>query len=157
MPRGYRKDGTKLGFQVGHKSYDGFKGKHFSEESRRKIALTKIGSLNPAKRQSVRKKLSRNHADVTGSNNPRWKGGQREEHGYIAKYCPDHPNCVHGRYVREHRLIMEGKLGRYLERGEVVHHKNGNKKDNRPENLELLPSESEHRKVHWDLMKRLNK
>lgn len=37
----------------------------------------------------------------------------------------------------EHRLIMESKLGRLLARGESVHHINGVRNDNRPENLEL--------------------
>lgn len=84
----------------------------------------------------------------TGDGHPRWKGGRRIDRGYAYVYAPDHPNRTKAGYVLEHRLVMEKKLGRFLLRKEVVHHKNGVKLDNRIRNLELLGSNSEHAKIH---------
>lgn len=57
--------------------------------------------------------------------------------GYVFVLAPDHPASRDGGYVREHRLVMERRLGRFLMPNENVHHLNGVRSDNRDENLEL--------------------
>jgi hypothetical protein len=57
---------------------------------------------------------------------------------------------INGKQVRLHRYLMEKKLGRRLGFNEIVHHKNGDKFDNRIENLEVV-SRSDHMKIHDDI------
>lgn len=64
----------------------------------------------------------------------------KDKEGYVLLYLPDHPNCSVKGHYSEHRLVMEQMIGRYLVKGENVHHKNGIRNDNRPENLELWSS-----------------
>jgi hypothetical protein len=57
--------------------------------------------------------------------------------------------CVDGKTVAEHRLIAERTIGRKLRHDEVVHHRNGNPEDNRPENLEVMTQKEHYRRHLW--------
>ena len=74
-----------------------------------------------------------------GSSNGNWRGGTvKHRAGYVLRRVPTHPKAKTANgYILEHVLVMEEVLGRYLLDGENVHHRNGIKDDNRPENLEL--------------------
>jgi len=81
--------------------------------------------------------------------NPHYKKGRiRNSNGYILLQRPDHPNCDPRGYVKEHRLIIEESIGRFLNSGEIIHHKNKIRSDNRIENLILCKNSSEHFKLY---------
>lgn len=80
-----------------------------------------------------------------GKQNGQWKGGRYQDaDGYIYVYQPNHPFATRSGYVREHRLVMEKILGRYLHPQEVVHHKDGKRANNSPENLRVFSKNAAH-------------
>lgn len=72
---------------------------------------------------------------------------KKSKDGYIYIKKSKHPFCTKSGYILEHRLRLEERIGRYLQRNEIGHHINGNRSDNRIENLQVMTI-SEHRKHH---------
>ena len=115
-------------------------GKHHTKKTKEKMSKTRKGKNNPM--YGVHR---------FGEKNPRWRGGKvKNGQGYILIKSPNHPYANNLNYVREHRLVIEKQIGRYLKPTEKVHHINHIKDDNRPENLMVFTSNSAHRRFHKD-------
>jgi len=86
---------------------------------------------------------------VFGEQCSNWKGGKcHSSSGYLLVKSRGHPRADKESYVPEHILVMEKHLGRPILKGEIIHHKNGIKDDNRIENLELMNGYSKHMSNH---------
>jgi hypothetical protein len=90
-------------------------------------------------------------APRTGVNNPSYKSGRRvDRDGYVLVSAPlghPHARSRKGRkygIIYEHRLILEDKIGRFLDPLEVVDHIDGLRLHNSPDNLRLFSSNAEH-------------
>jgi hypothetical protein len=78
------------------------------------------------------------------------EGNERVSHaGYIEVYTPFHPRARKNGYVFKHILVMEKELGRYISIEEEIHHKDENKQNNDPSNLEII-DKVKHAKITAD-------
>ena len=76
---------------------------------------------------------------LRGEKNPAWKGGRYiTQDGYVCIRNQEHPRAMAGGYVLEHILVWEQAHGKPLPKGYMIHHLNGIKHDNRPENLAAI-------------------
>ncbi|WP_251182772.1 HNH endonuclease signature motif containing protein [Anaerocaecibacter muris] len=66
--------------------------------------------------------------------------------GYVQKYKPSSPEARDDGYVAVHRDVASRKIGQPLRSNEVVHHRDGNKRNNRASNLQVMT-----RKQHWKI------
>lgn len=149
------------------------RGKIKSPETREKLRLARLGIPLSLKHRTAlslahiggrgflgphsietKKKLSIILTGKKGPDSRRWKGGKsKSTPGYILIYSPKHPATFKG-YILEHRLVAEKSLGRFLKKGECVHHINNIKNDNRPENLIVFGTIKEHSKFHQEMRRR---
>lgn len=100
--------------------------------------------------QKIVNKVMKKHIQIRktgapGSRNGSWKGGRHiDKGGYILVHQPDHPMATAKGCVREHRLIVEATIGRFLTDSEVVHHIDDDPGNNTPSNLMVYETNAKH-------------
>jgi len=118
--------------------------------------MTKYGI--PKRTHSEVARLALSKVDLPkGPQTPQWKGGRYRRHGYIYVKAEGHPQANKNGYVPEHLIVWEKTHNKRLPKGWVIHHLNGIRDDNHPDNLVALPNREHNRllKIYGDKIKTL--
>lgn len=104
-----------------------------TSEGVRRISEAKKGIKHTAEH---RRKNSLAHIGLlAGDKHPMWKGGKKNHLGYVMIKRRDHHRANSEGYVLEHIAVWEETHNKILPKNMCIHHLNGIKNDNRPENL----------------------
>ena len=114
----------------------------------KKYKVSKVCICRHLKRLGINRE---NLIGKKGSEHSQWKGGRGLKCGYWTVYCPNHPRAMKNRRVYEHILVAEKKYGRFIKKGEPIHHIDFDRKNNNPDNLYLCENHKEHQNLHYSL------
>lgn len=117
-------------------------GRKHTEEWKQKMSKRQRGRKLPEQwKNNIRK------AKI-GRKNPSYKGGKYIKGGYVLVSCRFHPRADKDGYVRQHFLVVEKYLGRFINPKEEIHHINKIRFDNRVKNLIVFKSKGYHKAFH---------
>jgi len=141
--------GLKMSPGYGEARAHSFKGRRHTEATKMKIAEANRGHIVT---DEMREKMKQKAQERVGDKSSNWKGGKAKinTRGYTIEYDNSLPLGQYSRYRPRYRRVMEQKIGRKLLKSEAVHHINGVKSDDVPENLYLC-NLSSHRRLHNEM------
>jgi hypothetical protein len=133
-------------------NYYQYKKRHNGSNYCRKCAAKKVGEKAKGR---IPYNKGKKYPERCREKSATWKGGRyMSSDGYWMVYYGKRDYKTESgwlAYKKEHIVVIEEKIGRKVERGEVVHHIDGDKLNNSPDNLHLYPSHVEHRDCHSQL------
>ena len=125
------------------------KGKYCSRKCSNEVTLIKKGQRLSPGTEFKKNKRHKHHSHIT------YAVAREVSKPYRLVYKPNHPNATNRGYVREHRLVMEKAIGRYISPDEVVHHLDGDTLNNSVENLQIMGKRCHDRmNTHLNIHKR---